>query len=135
MFTHAMKGHAMKSRILLLLAVLSMCAHAQPTLTAAPYPTTATQPTAANLTVNGANPITCTLAAGSAGAVIPTCNLASITVPGTYTLVLNVSTQAGCLPPVANGATCTGGGAASSAPFSYRWNGSAVATPVLSVSP
>jgi hypothetical protein len=111
-----------------LLLACGLC-NAAPTLTADPYPSTGTQPSAAVVTVNGGTPQPCTLRT-VAGGLQPTCDLASITVPGTYTLVLTVSTVAGC-----TGNACTGAGSASSAPFSYQWLGSVVPIPVLRLSP
>jgi hypothetical protein len=92
-------------------------ANAAPTLTADPYPATAPQPSSITLTVNGAAGPVCTLAAGTAGALIPTCDLASIPA-GTSTLVMTAVFTKGCVTAT-NAATCTDGGSASSAPFSY----------------
>ena len=115
--------------LLLSIFLLAGTAHAAPTLTADPYPATGVQPSAVVSSVNGATPVACTLRTVSGG-LQPTCDLASITVPGTYTLVVTVSTVAGC-----TGNACRGAGSASSAPFGYQWLGSVVPTPVLQISP
>lgn len=120
----------MKHSILILLAAVVTAAAAAPTLTANPY---AVAPAAATLSVDGGPPIACTLPSVSGG-VQPTCDLASITAPGTYTLVLTVTKNAECVNTL-NAAECSGAGSASSAPFAYTWKGSVVPTPVLSVAP
>jgi hypothetical protein len=114
----------------LVLGLLSATAFAAPTLTSDPY---AVAPAAATFTVNGGSPKACTLPAVTGG-VQPTCDLASIATPGTYTIVLTVTTNAGCVNTL-NAADCSGAGSASSAPFTYKWNGSVVPGPVLRVSP
>jgi len=106
---------------------------AAPTMVASPYPATGAQPVAAVFTVNGGAPIPCTLVAVTGG-LQPTCNLVSITAPGTYTLVMTVTSNAGCVN-TPNAATCVGAGSASSAPFAYSWQGSVVPTPALQISP
>lgn len=120
-------------RALLFACSMAACsaAMAAPTLTADPYPTTVTQPDTASFTVNGGAPIACTLPVSAAGKT-PTCDLASITVPGTYTLVMTVTKAAGC-----NAAgECWPEGSASSAPFSYKWLASGASAPAaLRVAP
>ena len=108
-------------------------AHAAPFLYADPYPSTATQPDSASLSVNGGAPISCLLEMVTGGKR-PKCDLASITSPGTYTLVMTVSVAGGIVNGT-NTATNTQAGSASSAPFSYTLKGGSVATPVLSVGP
>jgi hypothetical protein len=103
-----------------LLAILMMAygiATAAPTITADPYPATAPQPASITLTVNGTTGPACTLAAGSGGALVPTCDLASLPA-GTHTLVMTAVFVRGCVSAT-NTATCTDGGTASAAPFSY----------------
>lgn len=117
---------------LLTLPVLLACtaALAAPTLTANPYPPEAIQPAAVSFTVNGGAPKVCTLVP-VAGGLQPTCDLASITAPGTYTLVMTATSNAGCVS-APSAATCNGAGSASSAPFAYTWLGNAIAPPVIS---
>lgn len=126
------------ARVAMMLALLPLLlfalqAAAAPTLTAAAYPATATQPDEASYTINGGAPVACTLAASGAG-LVPTCDLAGITQPGTYTLVMTVSKKPGCTN-AADQATCTSGGSASSAPFRYELRPGGVAGPVLRVVP
>lgn len=120
-------------RNLILIACLACgSATAAPTLTADPYPTTVVQPDSASFTVNGGAPIACTLPVSAAGKT-PTCDLASITVPGTYTLVMKVTKAAGCN---AEGNECWPEGSASSAPFVYKWRASGASAPAgLRVAP
>lgn len=113
-----------------LLFALAMNAYAAPTLTSDPY---AVAPAAATFTVNGGSPKACTLPAVTGG-VQPTCDLVSIATPGTYTIVLTVTTNTNCVNTL-NAADCSGAGSASSAPFAYTWRGSVVPGPVLRVSP
>lgn len=115
---------------LVALALASSAALAAPTLTANPY---AKAPAAITLTVDGGAPIACTLVQ-IAGGWQPTCDLASITAPGTYTLVMTATSNAECINTL-NAADCSGAGSASSAPFAYTWRGSSVPAPVLSVAP
>lgn len=119
----------MKKSLFVILALLGGVANAAPTLTADPYPATGVQPDAATLSVNGTQTITCTLRTVTGG-VQPACDLVSITTPGTYTLVMTVTKAAGCV-----GNTCSGGGSASSAPFSYIWQGVNVLRPVVRLEP
>src|SRR5262245_47021647 len=135
---------------LLLLAFISAPVMAGPFLVANAYPSTATQPTSAEFTINGGAAKPCTLEAVTAGKQ-PKCDLASITAAGDYTLVMTVRVTGAT--PVAmettvqiaavdggpemlaqaaatgsytcvnepNAATCTtGAGTASSAPFTYK---------------
>lgn len=117
---------------LLVAAVLfaaSMAAQAAPFITGQVYPSL----DAATVSVNGANPIACVLTAATGG-VQPRCDLASIVTPATYTLVMTVSKAAGCTNGT-NTATCASGGTASSAPFSYVWQGGSVPVPTVQVAP
>lgn len=118
---------------LLTLPVLLACSAALAgphTLTANPY---ATVPAAVVFTVNGGPPIACALPAVTGGWQ-PTCSLTSITLPGTYTLVMTVTTNTNCINTL-DAADCTGAGSASSAPFTYTWRDAVVPTPVLQVVP
>lgn len=117
-----------------LAAMLASAAHAAPTLTADPYPSTGVQPDSASVTINGGAPVACTLVTNAQGGKVPTCDLASIASAGTYTLVLTVTKAASCTSGT-NSADCTAGGSASSPPFSYRLVGGSVAAPVLRVVP
>ena len=100
------------------------------TLTANPY---ATAPAAAVFTANGGAPIACTLPAVTGGWQ-PTCSLASLTTPGTYTLVMTVTTNTNCINTL-DAADCVGAGSASSKPFAYTWRDAVVPIPVLQVVP
>lgn len=125
------KGQSMKLLPALLLAASP--AMAAPFLIADPYPATSVQPDSASFTVNGGSPVACLLEAVTGG-LRPKCDLASITTPGTYTLVLTVTKNA-AITNGANTATNTAGSVASSTPFSYRLITAPVAGPVLSVAP
>ena len=108
-------------------------AMAAPFIVADPYPATGVQPDSASFTVNGGSPVACALETVSGG-VRPKCDLASITTPGTYTIVVTVTKN----PSITNGtntATNTAGSVASSAPFAYRLITAPVAGPVLNVAP
>jgi hypothetical protein len=111
-------------RALIIAAIFAGSAEAA-TLYADPYPSTVTQPDAATFTVNGGAPIACALVT-VAGGLQPQCPLASITAPGTYTLVMSVSKAAGCN---AAGDTCWAAGSASSAPFAYVWQNAGASAP------
>lgn len=112
-----------------ILGLITSAAIAAPTLTADPYPATGVQPDAATLSVNGTQTINCTLKTVTGG-IQPSCDLVSITTPGTYTLIMTVTKAAGCV-----GNTCSGGGSASSAPFTYIWQGVNVTRPVVRLEP
>lgn len=110
----------------------SMAFAAGPTLTAAPYPTTATQPDGMFITVNGGAPISGALPSSTAGKT-PTVDMAFITAPGTYNIVMTVTKAAGCN---AAGDECWPEGSASSAPFVYKWRASGAPAPTgLRVAP
>jgi hypothetical protein len=118
----------MISKVLIGAAVYFLAANANsaPTLEADNYATSAVD--SIGLKINGAAAIPCTLVVQTGGALVrPTCDLASITTPGTYSLIMVATKAAGC-----SGNTCYAGGTASSVPFSYIWKGSDVAIPVLS---
>lgn len=122
-----------KTLTLAALLLISTATQAAPFLLADPYPASAPQPDSASFTVNGGAPVACQLVT-VAGGVQPKCDLASITAPGTYTLVMTVS-RAGGIVNGPNGATNTAAGSASSSPFAYRLLVGNVPTPVLSVAP
>lgn len=123
----------MKYLLTLLLALASSIASAAPFLYADPYPPTSVQPDSASFTVNGGTPVPCTIETVTGG-VRPKCDLASITVAGSYTLVLTVA-KAAAIVNGTGGATNTAGSSASSAPFVYRLVTAPVAGPTLTVSP
>jgi hypothetical protein len=105
-------------------AAICINANAAPTLEADNYLTGSVD--SIGLKINGAAAIACTLVSQAGGtSVKPTCDLASITTPGTYSLIMVATKAAGCV-----GNTCYAGGVAPSAPFSYIWKGSDVAIPV-----
>jgi hypothetical protein len=123
-----------KTILSLLILLLSSFAYAAPTLNAQPVPNTAPQPSTAAITVNGAAGPTCTLPVATDGSMTLTCDLASLTVPGTYTIVATYTYVAGCVN-AANAATCSTGGVASSAPFVLTRAAFPATGPALHVSP
>lgn len=120
-------------RAVIALALVAGSATAAPHLYADPYPATGVQPDAAEFTVNGGAPQPCELVS-VAGGVQPKCDLAALTAPGTYTLVMTV-TKAGGIINTPTGAVNTSGGSASSAPFRYELVIDGVGTPTLRVAP
>jgi hypothetical protein len=124
----------MRFTIALLLLLASFAAICSPTLTSGPYPTTVTQPATASVTVNGQPGPSCTMVKGADGAVTPTCDLSSLPVPGTYTLILTVSHPGGCTSPTSP-STCAAAGSASSPPFSLTRSAGAVSAPVVRIAP
>ena len=76
----------------------------------------------------------CTLPKAPDGSVQLTCDLATLAVPGTYTIVATYTYVAGCVN-AANAATCQSGGVVSSTPFVLTRVASPVLGPVLRVSP
>jgi hypothetical protein len=126
----------MKRLLPLFLLALTANVYAGPTLYAAPYLSTSVQPTTVGLTLNGTPApasVTCTLPKNAAGDVTPTCDLTSLA-PGSYTIVMMVSANANCPNPTSP-ATCTGGGAASSAPFVLNLLPGLATSPTLRVAP
>jgi hypothetical protein len=115
---------------LLALLLLPIGVQAAPFLTPDPYPATGTQPDSASMTINGGSPVACSLATVTGG-IQPKCDLASITSPGSYTLVLTVVKNASIVNGT-NTATNTAGSQASSAPFVYVLNATAIASPANS---
>ena len=123
----------MKHLFAVALTMASFTASAAPFLYADPYPATGVQPDTASLIVNGGAPIQCQLVTMTAG-LQPKCDLGSITTVGTYTLVMTVA-KAASITTTPGGATNTGGGTASSAPFTYVLRSGNVSAPVLRVAP
>jgi hypothetical protein len=81
------------------------------------------------VTVDGLSSLVCTLTRAQDSSVTPTCDLAGLPV-GTHTLVLVVSNVYACqTAPDGNSTVCYGGGSASSDPFTYTFNASAVSKP------
>jgi hypothetical protein len=118
---------------LALLALLVALPAAAVDLYAQVYPPTGVQPSSAGLTINGGAVQACQMLTVTGG-VQPKCSLSSITTPGTYTLVMTVSTAAS----IVNGdntATNTIGGSASSAPFAYLLRVGTAGAPQLVVMP
>lgn len=75
-----------------------------------------TPPDRVTVSVNGATLSTCTLNLASVP-VTSTCDVTSkLTAAGVYTIITTAIQDPDC-----SGATCTGGGTASSAPFSLTW--------------
>lgn len=117
------------------LCVFCGYAVAAPVATTDPYPAGAGQPASAVVTVDNLSQIVCVMNKDSAGAVTPVCDLAALPA-GTHTLVMTVTNTYGCTTGTDGAsATCTGGGSASSAPFTFVWNTSAVSKPRLLVKP
>jgi hypothetical protein len=129
----------MKRFLNLAATLLALCicgaAMAAPTVYSQAYQTGPGQPASASLTVDGLSQINCPLIAANDGSVTPTCDLASLPV-GVHTLVMVVTNTYGCTTGTdGNSATCTGGGTASSLPFSFTLNNSAASKPVLKFKP
>ena len=118
----------------LILLALSSLASAAPTLSAAPMPASGPQPASMSVTVNGAAGPACTLPKAADGSVQGSCDLASLAVPGVYTLVATYTYVAGCVN-TANAATCQAGGVASSTPFVLTRAAFPATGPVLLISP
>lgn len=117
------------------LCVFCGYATAAPSLYSQAYPAGPGQPASASVTVDNVSQINCPLVAATDGSVTATCDLAALP-GGTHTLVMTVTNTYGCTTGVdGNSATCTGGGTASSAPFSFVWNLSGASKPVLKVRP
>lgn len=119
----------------LVFALCCSAAMAAPTIYSQPYPAGPGQPTSASITVNGTVSINCAMAPANDGSLTPTCDMANLPT-GTHTLVMVVTNAYGCTTGTdGNSATCTGGGTASSLPFTYTLIGSAVSKPVLKFKP
>lgn len=125
--------NVLKATILTALAALCASAMSAPLLVSDPYPSTGVQPDSATFTINGGPAQPCAIVA-VAGGLQPQCDLASITAPGVYTLVMTVS-RAPSLTNIGGGAVKDSGGSASSAPFRYELVVGGVGTPVLRVLP
>lgn len=121
----------MRSLVLLLFSSSVISA---PTLSAESMPATGPQPSSVAITVNGSLGPPCALPKAADGSVQATCDLATLSVPGTYTIVMTYTYVAGCVNS-ANAATCQAGGTASSAPFVLTRSAPPAAGPVLRVSP
>jgi hypothetical protein len=111
-----------------LLIGMSTSAIAAPTLSADFYATNAID--SVECSVNGSRIISGTIDKTDATKWIPKCDLVSINVTGTYTLVMTVKKAAGCI-----GNSCFAGGVASSVPFTYNWTSANVPTPALKLEP
>lgn len=129
----------MKRFLNLAAALLALCicgaAMAAPSVYSQAYPAGPGQPASASLTVDGLSQINCPLVSANDGSVTPTCDLAALPA-GTHTLVMVVTNTYGCTTGTdGNSATCTSGGTASSAPFTYVLTNSAASKPVLKLRP
>lgn len=121
--------------LLILIAVLACSAAiAAPTLVAAPYAVGPDQPETASLSVDGGAPIACTLKLAAGGTLQPMCDLASITAPGTYKLVLSVSNKSTLINETGGG-TYVAGGTTEAAPFMYVFRRGVAAPPVPKLAP
>jgi hypothetical protein len=107
--------------------VLSLPAFAAPTLSSAPYATTAPQPDTVTTTANGQPGPACVLQKNADNSLTPKCDLVSLT-PGQYSLVMTAVITAKCNPQVSP-AVCTQAGSASSVPFSLSMQSGNVAAP------
>ena len=114
----------MKTILILSAALACASATATPTLVADPYPVGPTQAETASLSVDGGVAIPCIMNLSADGALQPMCDLASITVPGVYKLVMIVSNRE--VLTNETGGTFVVGGAAKSAPFTYTYRSSIV---------
>ncbi len=123
-----------RSLLTLIFATAAIACSAAPNLLTAPYPATGPQPSSATMTVNGGAPQACLMRGMPDGAVQPACDLAAITTPGVYTIVVTAVALAGCTNGP-NTATCSAGGSVSSDPFSYVLKAALAGKPVLSVTP
>ena len=117
-------------KLLLTILLTPLAALAAPFLQGDPYPANGPQPDAVSFTVNGGAPVACQLVAVPTG-IQPKCDLASITTPGTYTLVMTASAKGG----VSGGNIYTLPGSASSSPFSYTLRAGVATPPVVQLVP
>ena len=124
----------MKSFLPLIAALIGLSASAAPTLVAAPYAIGPDQPEKASLSIDGAPAIPCILKLAALGTLQPMCDLASITVPGVYKLVMIVSNKT-VLTNEETGGTYVVGGTAESAPFPYTFRRGIVVPPVVRLVP
>lgn len=124
----------MKRFITFWLALMCSATFAGPTLSADPLPATGVQPSTAAITVNGTAGPACTLPKAADGSMQARCDLTSLAVPGTYSIVMTYTYVAGCVN-AANAATCQQGGVASSSPFALQLRAAPAAGPVLRIEP
>lgn len=124
----------MKHSLILTAALVCASATAAPTLVAAPYAVGPDQPETASLRIDGGAPLPCVLRLAAGGTLQPVCDLASITVPGVYRLVLSVSNRT-VLTNEDGGGTYVVGGTAEAAPFTYTFRRGAAAPPVPKLAP
>jgi hypothetical protein len=122
-----------------LLTLATALAAAAPTLTTNnAYDAATGLPSSAWVMVNGTTRVECTLVANANRQVVPTCDLASLVRPGTYTLELFVSNETSMCAPDAGTApawTCSSGGTASTGPFSLKLLPGGVSRPVVRLVP
>ena len=124
----------MKSFLPLIATLICASASAAPTLVAAPYLIGADQPEKASLSIDGAPAIPCILKLAALGTLQPMCDLASITVPGVYKLVMIVSNRT-VLTDEGTGGTYVVGGTAESAPYAYTFRRGVAVRPALRLAP
>lgn len=117
-------------KLLLIFLLLPLTVLAAPFLQGDAYPANGPQPDAVSFTVNGGAAVACQLVAVANG-IQPKCDLASISTPGTYTLVMTVSAKGG----VSGGNQYTLPGSASSSPFSYVLRAGIATPPVVQLVP
>lgn len=119
----------MKRSILALLAFAASLAVAAPSLWTETFPATV-KPATAFMRVNAGAPIPCQIVPVESGQR-SVCDLASITVPGTYSIQVFVTAPAECAL-----ATCEQSMSATIDPaFTYRWSAASLAKPSLSTQP
>ena len=129
----------MKRSLSAFLAALVPCLSlAGPTLSAGPYDASTGIPTTVTLTVDGVPAkVACTLASSPNGTTA-SCDLSTLTMPGSHTLVLVASnTTADCTP---DGTTppnwdCTSGGSSSYGPFTWTQRAGSATTRAVKLVP
>ena len=80
----------LKNSLLAAICLTAGVVVAAPFLQSSPYPVTGVQPDSVSMRINGGAPIPCTLVVEADGALTPKCDLASLTVAGTYTITMTV---------------------------------------------
>ena len=84
--------------------------------------------------MDGGLPIPCVLKLAAGGTLQPICDLASISVPGVYKLVLSVSNRTVLIDEGGSG-TYVVGGTTEAVPFSYTFRRGLASAPVPKLAP
>lgn len=122
--------------VLIIAALASASALAGPILTSSPYAAGSNQPTSCAVDVDG-RAFPCVLVPAAGGSLVPTADLKGLAIPGTYQVVLTVST----VPATCSGGPiawdCGGyGGSASAGPFTLTLRaGVAPSAPAVRLTP